>query len=74
MDGPACGTCKHWHKNPADPMQLGAPPQGQCRGGPPVPIGIPTPQGLQIAVMYPTIPREFPACGAHVPRPAIIEG
>ncbi len=67
MEGTTCGTCRHWHKKPADPMQLGAPAQGDCRGAPPTPIGIATPHGLQVMVLYSTMPPEYPACAQHAP-------
>lgn len=68
-----CKTCRHWHRNAVDPHNLAAPVQGQCRGAPPVPVGVPTAQGLQVVVMYPTVPGEFPACGAHERPASVIE-
>ncbi len=46
-------------------MQLGAPVQGSCRGSPPQVVAIPVQGGLQLQMMYPQLPAEFPACGLH---------
>jgi hypothetical protein len=58
-----CGTCAHWHIDPIDPNNITAPRQGECRYGPPVPVGVPTPAGLQVIVLYPKVPPTFAACG-----------
>lgn len=70
--GETCGTCRHWVMDSIDANNLAAPRNGECREGPPVPIGIPTPAGLQLMVIYPKVPPQFPACGRYVA--AVIAG
>lgn len=65
-----CGTCQHWHKQPADAMNLGQPAQGQCRAIPPacVPVGMSQQGRLNTFASYPMLPDSFPACGMHKVR------
>lgn len=58
-----CGTCRHWHRQGADPRNLNH-VQGECRHSPP---GITfSPQG--ILATYPHLPPQFPACARHEPE------
>lgn len=65
MEPTTCGTCQHWYKRPADPLDLGTAPSGECREGPPQ---------LQLVgkgamyVAYPPTPEQFPACSRHKQR------
>jgi hypothetical protein len=62
-----CKTCRHWHKGPTDPMNLGANVMGECRGGPPVMVALGvTPQGqVPMQTCYPKVPHNFLACGLY---------
>lgn len=61
-----CRTCKYWIKNPADPANLAAPPQGECRQSPPSTTIIPQRNGaLAILAAYPLLQEGFAACGQH---------
>ena len=60
-----CSSCPHWHALPANPMALGAPRQGECRGAPPVLLPIPQPGGMGAASVYPQTHEHFSACGHH---------
>lgn len=62
-DTNVCGNCKHWHRKPADPADLGAPPQGDCRGEPPQLVVLPARGGVVVQAMYPITRPDFPACG-----------
>lgn len=72
---PTCGTCRHWHAGPINPMALDAPKQGDCREAPPgvssFPAGMIAPQSIQTAA-YPRLPENFPACSHHAPKPVEI--
>lgn len=57
-----CQSCKHWHKLPADPTNLGAPAVGECRGVPPSLIHL---GGGNITSMYQRLPAQFPSCGMY---------
>lgn len=71
-----CETCKYWTKLPPNPkLPIGSTSQGECRGGPPQIVAIPTPVRtasgtqvqVQITTMFPnTPPDEF--CRNWSPR------
>lgn len=62
-----CGDCKHWHKLPSDPNNLGAKPAGECRESLHV-ILVPAGQGMAPAALYAVINDNFPACSHHRKR------
>jgi hypothetical protein len=64
---PTCGACRHWHRQPADPMNLGGAPAGACRARPPQLVVLPAERGLQITAMYPIIDGRLAACALHEP-------
>jgi hypothetical protein len=57
-----CAGCKHYTEAPVDPLNLGAPRQGECRGNPPGQVVLPMGGGLAIRTQYPQVTRDFPAC------------
>ena len=62
MPEPTCSPCRLWHRLPTDPMNLGAPPLGQCRARPHA-VAMTTPQGGAVGpAFYLATPAEFPAC------------
>lgn len=67
--GALCGHCAHWRRNPTDPMNLGAPPQGECREQLHV-VSVPMPQGVGLQALYPTLPANFNACDRFKRRAA----
>ena len=72
---PECKGCKHWHKVPLDPQDLGAGPKGDCRAHPPQSFAVPSRMGLQIASAYPVLPATFPACSLFLKaRGILLEG
>lgn len=71
-DEKQCGQCRHWHKCPPDPNNLGA-VNGTCRWGPPQ-IGFAnTPQGPVQVSLYPTLPAGFAACAQFAPALQLTE-
>lgn len=70
MEDRTCGTCRHWHRLPKDPMNLGAPESGQCRAVPPSAQLFVDQAGQPLAIVanYPGMPGDFPACGLHQGR------
>lgn len=64
--GKTCGNCKHWIARPRNPMDLGSLPEGECRGGPPQLVVLPTPRGMALQVLYPVTPAPFPGCSRFV--------
>lgn len=77
MGNEVCGACSFWTADPIDPSNLTAPRQGECRHGPPVPVGAMTQQGLQVIVLRPKVPPLFPACAQFTaappdPAPALV--
>lgn len=72
-DEKRCGACKHWHKLPGDPMNLGAPKTGLCRAVPPVPIAAGqtrTAQGIMVAYefIFPSLREDALSCGMYEER------
>lgn len=62
MSEQTCQSCEHWHKRPADPMHLGAPPAGECRASPLfAPFANQNGAGA-IFLGYPTVPANLPVC------------
>ena len=61
---PHCGDCRHFVPQAVDPLNLGAPKQGQCREGPPAAtvIGVHPQQGPILFHTYPQLPATFEAC------------
>ena len=72
-----CGDCRHWHKQPPNLGNLGAPPQGQCRFNPPTATTIMANGDGQtlhlVACNYPRLPENYPACSHHAARLALTE-
>lgn len=64
----SCGTCKHWNKLPADPLNLGATPTGECREQLHLvafPVQSARGMGIQQMPMYAVVPENYPACSRH---------
>lgn len=60
-----CGTCFHWKRKPANPLDL-ANVQGECREGPPAAMMATNQNRQQIIVSYyPVLPPGFVACDRH---------
>lgn len=59
-----CATCKLWHKQPADPMNLGAGPVGECRLQPHL-LVLPQRGGVELSTIYLPIAGSFPACSHY---------
>lgn len=71
-DGLKCGTCRHLHKLPADPNNLGV-KRYECRAAPPQLVAFLTGPGqVQMSLHYPPLPPEFPACGQHEAGPGLV--
>lgn len=72
---PTCGFCRCWVKQPADPLNLGAPPQGECRErvhSASLPMRGPGgQQALQQVAYYPVLREGFPICSHFAPRPTL---
>ncbi len=66
MSEPTCGSCQHWRKLPADPHNLGAAAQGQCRERLHC-IGLMSPQGPAGLPVYLAVPADFPRCSQYRP-------
>ncbi len=65
-DALKCGTCKHWHKNPTDPMNVAAPAMGVCRASPPSVTSLPAQGGSTLTMAnYPTLAPDTIACSQH---------
>lgn len=66
-----CGTCKHFVRGEADPRNIGAPVNGECRAIPPGISFVPIASGMGVQMQkmcaYPTVTNVFPACGMHAP-------
>jgi hypothetical protein len=68
-----CGTCRHWHRLPANPGQLGT-VRGECRESPPAATTIAFPNGkggLQVVgvlTQYPPLSPDNKACSRHEER------
>jgi hypothetical protein len=75
-----CGSCHHWRQQPADPANLTAPAQGECRGQPPqrLPLLLLDPRTgqtvQQIQTSYVVLPEQFPACALYELSPASLSG
>lgn len=66
MSESTCGTCKHWHKQPANPLNLAAPAQGACQESPPAVMLVQMNNGqAQQISTYPLLPATFAACSRH---------
>lgn len=64
--GVTCGTCRHWEKQEADPANLGAPPMGACKEGPPQFLMVMDPRGMGMGYAYPNLPANFNACSRYL--------
>lgn len=73
MDNKTCGKCQFWVKEPTDPMNLSAPPMGECRFGPPTAGLLPTQNGPAKFALYPVLPPNYPACGQHIEKQSTLE-
>lgn len=66
MGEKTCGTCRFWYKAPADPLNLTAPTQGECREGPPACTAVVDARGqIHRVMLHPLLPDAYPACGRH---------
>lgn len=63
-----CAQCRYFRPQPPNPAALGQPPQGECWHGPPAPVAILTPQGVQI-VLRVAFQAAMPKCGQFQPKP-----
>lgn len=60
-----CATCRHWHAQPIDPLNLTAPRVGDCRAMPPQLLPVPQRGGMGASAFYPVLVEQTPACGLH---------
>lgn len=56
----ACRECEHYHTGEIDPSTMKS--QTVCRRYPPVPLAIPTPQGIMMLAVFPSVDANG-ACG-----------
>lgn len=64
-----CGNCRHWKKQPTNPLELGAKvANGECWCNPPQLVALHTPQGIAVNAMRPVLPETAPACGQHAEK------
>lgn len=67
-----CGSCRHWHRRPADISTLGQTPLGLCLALPPQVHLVPAPHGqVGQTAAYPQLPENFQGCGMHEARVAL---
>lgn len=67
-----CENCR-FYVSLKDPMNLGAPEQGECRGGPPTAVATVIQdrlgaQGIQISGHFPPVKGSEKGCGAYRPK------
>lgn len=64
-----CGTCRHFTEAalPSGQPALIGDRSGECRQSPPGPVAVHDRNGVQLVVLYPRVPSNFPACSLHTP-------
>ena len=61
----ACRECEHYFVGDVDPSTMKS--QTICRRYPPVPLAIPTPQGIMMMAVFPSVAAEN-SCGDFEPK------
>ena len=74
MADQTCSACRHWHRLPRDPNNLGESVIGECREHVHVVV---IPQAMRagmapaLRVLYPPTPEDFPVCGRYEERAVV---